>query len=329
MCGLSAVTSMRELSTCLAMAGRLGLIPAAQLASNDRHASPMSRALWRTLAAMRGLKTLSSKWPIEPPTVTAVSLPITWAATMVRASGWVGLTLPGMMEEPGSLSGMMISPIPQRGPLLSMRTSLAIFMRETATRLKAPLSSTMASCAASASNLLGAVTKGRPVMAAMRAATATSYPLGALRPVPTAVPPRASSLTMTSAFSMARMPLVSCWTSPPNSCPRVRGVASMKWVRPVLTMEANSLDLLARVSRSLRIPGRVVSTVRLYAAMCIAVGKVSFEDWLLFTSSFGCSTFLASERAPPEMTCARYAITSFTFILLCVPDPVCQMTRGN
>lgn len=36
----------------------------------------------------------------------ATSLPITWAATMVMASHWVGLTFPGMMEEPGSLSGI-------------------------------------------------------------------------------------------------------------------------------------------------------------------------------------------------------------------------------
>ena len=46
----------------------------------------------------------------------ATSLPITWAATMVMASHWVGFTLPGMMLEPGSLSGMWISPMPARGP---------------------------------------------------------------------------------------------------------------------------------------------------------------------------------------------------------------------
>ncbi len=31
---------------------------------------------------------------------------------MVRASTWVGLTFPGMMEDPGSLAGMVISPMP-------------------------------------------------------------------------------------------------------------------------------------------------------------------------------------------------------------------------
>ena len=36
---------------------------------------------------------------------------------MVRASHWVGLTLPGMMLEPGSFSGRFSSFSPQRGPL--------------------------------------------------------------------------------------------------------------------------------------------------------------------------------------------------------------------
>ena len=105
---------------------------------------------------------------------TATSLPITWAATMVSASGCVGFTFPGMMDEPGSLSGMTISPMPLRGPLLSMRMSLPIFIRLTARRRKAPLSSTMASCAARASNLFGAVTKGRPVSSAICLATASA-----------------------------------------------------------------------------------------------------------------------------------------------------------
>ena len=30
---------------------------------------------------------------------------MTWQQTMVIASAWVGLTLPGMIEEPGSFSG--------------------------------------------------------------------------------------------------------------------------------------------------------------------------------------------------------------------------------
>ncbi len=102
---------------------------------------------------------------------TATSLPITWAHTMESASGWVGLTFPGMMEEPGSLSGMIISPIPLRGPELSILISLAIFIRDTAVLFRAPLNSTTASWAARDSNLLGAETKGNPVNSAIFAAT--------------------------------------------------------------------------------------------------------------------------------------------------------------
>ena len=53
-----------------------------------------------------------------------------------------------------------------RGPLPSRRTSLAILNRLAASVLSAPLISTRLSCAASASNLFGAVTNGRPVSAA-------------------------------------------------------------------------------------------------------------------------------------------------------------------
>ena len=80
-----------------------------------------------------------------------------------------------MMDEPGSLSGIYNSPIPLLGPDESMRTSFAIFIRLTAIVFSAPWASTIASCAASASNLFSAVTKGNPVSAAICFATLTSY----------------------------------------------------------------------------------------------------------------------------------------------------------
>jgi uncharacterized protein (TIGR00645 family) len=62
------------------------------------------------------------------------------------------------------------SPIPLRGPLASQRTSLAIFIRLAARVLSAPWACTSASTLAMASNLLGAVTNGRPVSCASSAA---------------------------------------------------------------------------------------------------------------------------------------------------------------
>jgi len=88
---------------------------------------------------MRGLKTLSSKWPLEPPMVAATWLPMTWAQTIVMASHWVGFTFPGMMEEPGSFSGRSSSPSPDLGPDPKNLMSLAILFKETATVFRDPL----------------------------------------------------------------------------------------------------------------------------------------------------------------------------------------------
>lgn len=52
--------------------------------------------------------------------------PMTCAHTIVIASHWVGLTLPGMMDDPGSFSGRASSPSPHRGPEPRKRMSLAI-----------------------------------------------------------------------------------------------------------------------------------------------------------------------------------------------------------
>ena len=54
---------------------------------------------------MSGMRTFSSNWPCMPPTVTAVSLPITCAPTWSTTSGMTGLTLPGMIDEPFCSSG--------------------------------------------------------------------------------------------------------------------------------------------------------------------------------------------------------------------------------
>jgi hypothetical protein len=53
-------------------------------------------------------------------------LAIIWTAIIVNASAWVGFTLPGMIEEPGSFSGICSSAKPARGPQDISRMSLAI-----------------------------------------------------------------------------------------------------------------------------------------------------------------------------------------------------------
>ncbi len=101
-------------------------------------------------------------------------MPKTCAQAIVSASHCVGLTLPGMIDEPGSFSGIDSSPRPERGPLASQRTSFAILNRLAASVFSAPCAWTIASAAAIASNLFGAVTSGSPVSRASSAATCSA-----------------------------------------------------------------------------------------------------------------------------------------------------------
>ncbi len=107
--------------------------------------------------------TLSWNTADWPASVIAASMPITWAAAIATASGATGLTLPGMIEEPGCSAGSAISPRPASGPEFIQRRSLAIFVSATATPRSCADSSTAASCAASAANGFGCGTNASPV----------------------------------------------------------------------------------------------------------------------------------------------------------------------
>jgi hypothetical protein len=62
--------------------------------------------------------------------------------------------------------------------------------------------------------------------------------------------------------------------------------------------------------------------------MCIAVGKVSFDDCERLTSSLGWMGVLLPS-SPPDNSMARLAMTSLTFMFDWVPDPVCHTTSGK
>ena len=59
----------------------------------------------------------------------------------------------------------------------------------------------------------------------------------------------------------------------------------------------------------------------------MAVGKVSLEDWLWFTSSFGRIGFF-DPNTPPASWLARFAMTSIAFMFVWVPEPVWNTTSG-
>ena len=70
---------------------------------------------------------------------------MTFTQTIVTASHCVGLTFPGIIDEPGSFSGKINSPYPALGPEPKKRISLDIFIKATAQVLRAPEKFTIAS----------------------------------------------------------------------------------------------------------------------------------------------------------------------------------------
>ena len=234
-----------------------------------------------------------------------------------------------MIEEPGSFSGRRSSPRPARGPEPSQRTSLAIFMRSVASVLRAPEAKVVAPWPARPTNLLGIETKGRPVSSAIRAATRSANSGWALRPVPTAVPPRAISwrpgqrrpepgevavehrhvagelLAEGERHGVLEVGPADLHDPRPGLGLGVEGVAQGRHRRD---------EPLAR-SRSRRPCGARSGTCRSTTGSC----------------SRGRSGGSAScRRATPSP--ARWpgpAMTSLTFMFDWVPEPVCQTRSGN
>ena len=106
------------------------------------------------------------------------------------------------------------------------------------------------------------------------------------------------------------------------------GVASIVWVRPILTILANSLAFLSSALCILVSAGIKCRASCEAAAMCMALGTESLDDWLILTWSLGCTGFFAPS-SPPSARLAILAITSLTFMLDCVPEPVCQTDSGK
>src|SRR5919112_4995259 len=88
----------------------LAVMPSIILSAMTRLVLASRRMDSSRLEAMTGMPTFNSKAPFVPDQAMAVSLPMTWAQTMIEASQMTWLALPGMIEEPGSRSGMAISP---------------------------------------------------------------------------------------------------------------------------------------------------------------------------------------------------------------------------
>ena len=117
---------------------------------------------------------------------------------------------------------------------------------------------------------------------------------------------------------MRRAPRRTWAAYPENSCPSVTGTASIRWVRPDLTMSLNSSALRWSEASSCSSTGsRSLVTVS-SAARWTAEGNTSLEDWPMLTSSLRCTS------SP-----ARAAITSLAFMFDEVPEPVWNTSIGN
>ena len=90
------------------------------------------------LCATSGIMTFNSSCPACTASEIAASFPTTWNPTIASISGMTGLTLPGMIEDPGCSAGRRISPKPVTGPEFSRRKSLPMRMHSSASALSAP-----------------------------------------------------------------------------------------------------------------------------------------------------------------------------------------------
>ena len=164
-CADSAPSPASAIRSCsCSMRSLFGSMPTAQLLVEAlRAVGQQPDALAGNCATIIGRNTFSSKLPVAPPKFTATSLPNTWQQSIVTASDCVGLTLPGMIELPGSFSGMLVrrGRSAGRSPASGRRWRSSSAPRRASSARHAR--ATSASAAASASNLFGAVSKGRPV----------------------------------------------------------------------------------------------------------------------------------------------------------------------
>ena len=140
--------------------------------------------------------------------------------------------------------------------------------------------------------------------------------------MPVAVPPSGSSASRGSTDSSRSTPSRTCWAYPPNSWPSVTGVASIRWVRPLLTTAANSVSLRRSWPSSLRSAGIRSLTTAYAAAMWMDDGNTSLDDCEALTWSLGWTGL-------PYRSLASVAMTSLAFMLLDVPEPVWKTSIGK
>ena len=147
--------------------------------------------------------------------------------------------------------------------------------------------------------------------------------------MPTAVPPSASSHSHGIGGADVREALIELRHPAAD-------LLAERERRRVLQVRAADLDdvgervaLAASVSRSTRRrAGSSSCSICSTAAMCIAVGNVSFDDCAAVDVVVRMDRLLAP-ISPPASSIARFEMTSLAFMFDCVPLPVCQTNSGK
>ena len=141
-------------------------------------------------------------------------------------------------------------------------------------------------------------------------------------PVPTAVPPCGSRRMRLSASSMRSIAEPICAAQPDSSWPKVIGIASIRWVRPVLAVFFSSRARRSMVFFRCFSAGSSSSARHQRGADVDrggdhVVGALPVIDVIVRDAPC----------APPWP--ARCAITSLAFMLVLVPEPVWNTSIGN
>ena len=230
-----------------------------------------------------------------------------------------GFTLPGMIDEPGWVSGRAISAIPARGPIASSRRSEPIFQSDRAIVRSAAVGGDRR-----VERRLGVevVRRLADLEAGEGARGARQRPAAYVRvgvdPGPDGGPAErhGEQLGLGGARPADRLLDLAGVAAELLAEPDRRRVLEVRPAGLDHRPELVRLGVERRAERS-RAPGRSASSIAIAAESWSAVGITSFEDWHLLTWSFGW-TFVAAEAAP----LARWATTSFMFVFVEVPEPV-------
>ena len=148
-------------------------------------------------------------------------------------------------------------------------------------------------------------------------------PCGAFSPVPTAVPPMASLRSSVRLLSSIRQGAATISRQPETSCAKRMGVASCKWVRPMLDqLRIRLLQPLEGLLQPLRGRQHLLRNGQHGGNVQRRGDRCRCWTGSALAWSLGCSRDALIRRQ-------MWLMTSLTFMLVWVPLPVCQTTRGN